>query len=327
MKEFDALPEGIVEVGSRPRPITDYLEEYYGTLGDGEVEYIGLRTGFEGLDRATLGLDGVIVLGGIAGVGKTSLALQISVGVCELGTPTLYYSLEMPRRAIITKILSRLAKVRYGEILLKGRRYLTEQELEEEDFYRLLSKEQAERLKEARDRLCEIGSRFYVRTREQGEAEINFEVVEQEINFLKAEHRVERVFVVIDHLQVFNVERYSDQIDKENRLIAGFKGISERTNATMLLISQKNKAGFYRTGLQAIKGSVDIVYLADVVMFLEGENGEKQGEEEEYIAHLDTARATPIDLVIDKNRYGAPRTIKLLFNGQYSDFTEREEER
>ncbi|GAI79800.1 unnamed protein product, partial [marine sediment metagenome] len=42
------------------------------------------------------------------------------------------------------------------------------------------------------------------------------------------------------------------------------------TGATILLVSQKNKAGFLHSGLQTIKGSVDIVYLADVVMFLEG---------------------------------------------------------
>jgi len=48
-------------------------------------------------------------------------------------------------------------------------------------------------------------------------------------------------------------------------------GISERTGATIVLISQKNKAGFTSRGLQTIKGSVDIVYLADVVMFLESD--------------------------------------------------------
>ena len=62
-------------------------------------------------------------------------------------------------------------------------------------------------------------------------------------------------------------------------------------------------------------------------MFLESE-AEKQkqaepSEEQGYLtAHFGGGVANPIDLVIDKNRYNAPRTIKLQFNGEYSDFQE-----
>ncbi len=230
----------------------------------------------------------------------------------------------MPRRAILTKILNRLAKVRYSDILLKGREYLSDNPKAGEALF---SKEEAEKLKAGKKVLEAIGKKFYLRTRERGEADITFDSVEQEINFVKAEHKADKVFVLIDHLQVFNVDRYSDQIDKEGKLITGFKGISERTGATILLISQKNKAGFTSKGLQTIKGSVDIVYLADVVMFLEGagekpKKGEQSEEIESITAHFNAVVANPIDLVIDKNRYNAPRAIKLNFNGEYSDFSE-----
>jgi replicative DNA helicase len=229
----------------------------------------------------------------------------------------------MPRRAILTKILNRLAKVRYSDILLKGGQYLSNKQAGQYT----LAQDQIQKLNTGKQVLEAIGKKFYLRTRERNEAEINFDSVEQEINFVKAEHKAERVFVVIDHLQVFSVDKYSDQIDKEGKLITGFKGISERTGAVILLISQKNKAGFTSRGLQTIKGSVDIVYLADVVMFLESE-GEKQrqpepsGEVDSIIAHFGGAVANPIDLVIDKNRYNAPKVIKLNFNGEYSDFSE-----
>lgn len=324
--EFKELPEQAIEIEGKPKPASEFLEEYCQTLGNGAYEYLGIKTGLEGLDKATLGLDGLIVLGGIAGAGKTSLALQLAVEACDLGTPTIFYSLEMPRRAILTKILNRLAKVRYSDILLKGRKYLSDNPDETGQDY--FSQEQAKKLNFGKDTLKGIGKRFYLRTRERAEAEINFDSVEQEINFIKAEHKAERVFVVIDHLQVFDAGDYKDQIDKEGKLINGFKGISERTGATILLISQKNKAGFTSRGLQTIKGSVDIVYLADVVMFLEGERerpqqGETRNEETDtIIAHFGGAVANPIDLVIDKNRYNAPRTIKLNFNGEYSDFSE-----
>jgi len=331
-KDFDALQEQPVEVAGieKPKPAGDYIAEYCKTLGNGTLDYLGIKTGLTELDKKTLGLDGLIVLGGIAGQGKTSLALQLAYGACELGTPTIFYSLEMPRRAIFTKILNRLAEVRYSDILLKGRQYLDESKKEtnllgeETDSQKYLTEAEAKQLKQAKADLVKTGDKFYLRSRESKEADITFESVEQEINLVKAKHNSEQVLVVIDHLQVFNAGEYKDQIDKEGKLITGFKGISERTGATIILISQKNKAGFTSKGLQTIKGSVDIVYLADLVMFLESEQ-EKQDDEgiDNIIADTFGGGLKKIDLVIDKNRYNAPSKIELDFNGEYSKFTER----
>jgi len=319
-KDFETLPTKSVEVKGRPRKTGDFLPDYYRTLGDGTQEFIGIKTSFQKLNKATLGLDGLIVLGGIAGAGKTSLALQLAFDASDEHIPTLFYSLEMPRRAIFTKILNRLAKVRYSDILLKGRQYLTDTEGK-----KLLSDEDANNLKAGKKLLETIGDKFYLRTRERGEADINFKTVEQEINLIKADHKAERVFVVIDHFQVFNAGDYKDQIDKEGKLITGFKGISERTGAVILLISQKNKAGFTSKGLQTIKGSVDIVYLADVVLFLEGDN-EALHEQSEQIDNIMATFGSGVikktDLLIAKNRYNAPNKIEMDFNGEHSEFRE-----
>ena len=336
-KDFDNLPEQPVAVKGveKPKPAREFLEPYYKTLGDGTLELLGIKTGIAELDNKTLGLDGLIVLGGIAGQGKTSLALQLAFDACELGTPTIFYSLEMPKRAIFTKILNRLAQVRYSDILLKGRQYLDETRQdknllgEDIDFYKLLTKDQADKLKQAKEKLTNTSDKFYLRSRESKEADIDFASVEQEINLIKAEHKADKVLVVIDHLQVFNAgENYKDQIDKEGKLITGFKGISERTGATIILISQKNKAGFTSRGLQTIKGSVDIVYLADVVMFLESDEEKKSqdnGKElDSIIANFGGQVLKKIDLVIDKNRYNAPCKIELDFNGEYSSFSVRQ---
>lgn len=336
-KDFDNLPEQPVAVKGveKPKPAREFLEPYYKTLGDGTLELLGIKTGIAELDKKTLGLDGLIVLGGIAGQGKTSLALQLAFDACELGTPTIFYSLEMPKRAIFTKILNRLAQVKYSDILLKGRQYLDETRQdknllgEDIDFYKLLTKDQADKLKQAKEKLTNTSDKFYLRSRESKEADIDFASVEQEINLIKAEHKADKVLVVIDHLQVFNAgENYKDQIDKEGKLITGFKGISERTGATIILISQKNKAGFTSRGLQTIKGSVDIVYLADVVMFLESDEEKKSqdnGKElDSIIATFGGQVLKSIDLVIDKNRYNAPCTIRLDFNGEYSSFSTRQ---
>jgi replicative DNA helicase len=62
--EFNALPEQAVEPENKPAPISEFFTEYYNTLGNGSLTLLGIATGFESLDKATLGLDGLIVLGG-----------------------------------------------------------------------------------------------------------------------------------------------------------------------------------------------------------------------------------------------------------------------
>lgn len=309
LKVKETKVEGVVT----PTPSKNHLEEYYSTLGNGEFTLIGIETGFTAIDNATLGLSGVIVLGGKAGQGKTTLALQLSYMAGERGTPILFYSLEMPRRAVFTKILNRIAQVRYGDILLKGKPYLTG----EGQAVNPLGKEEIKRLQEAKTRLEKIADHYYIRTRERGDTPIDFKTVEEDINLIKAKHKADKVLVVVDHLQVFNIEGYKDQIDKEGKLITGFKDINEKTNATILLISQKNKAGFTTSGLQSIKGSVDIVYLADIVMNLEGEDKEI----DDTFADLQTI--SKVKLRIEKNRYNTPRTIELDFSGEYSLFTDK----
>jgi replicative DNA helicase len=73
---------------------------------------------------------------------------------------------------------------------------------------------------------------------------------------------------------------------------------------------------------------VDIVYLADVVMFLESDEEKKSqdnGKElDSIIATFGGQVLKHIDLVIDKNRYNAPCTIQFDFNGEYSSFTTRQ---
>jgi len=327
-KHFDELKERAVEVKGLPKTAVDDLPEYYKTLGSGDRKFIGIETGIGSLDRATMGLSGVVVLGGIAGQGKTSLALQIAYEACLKGTPVIFYSLEMPKRAIYTKILNRLSRVGYGDILLKGRPYLDPEAQDTDlmgdkvDFKNLFSKDEAEALREARGKLVAVGDSLYIRSRESEEEAISFTTLEAEINLVKVRHNTDKVLVVVDHLQVFDFrnderERANDQIDKESKLIDRFKGVSERTDTPILLISQKNKAGFTSSGLESIKGSVDIVYLADVVMFLEGETESK----EEAIFSNGYKK---IKLVISKNRYNSPTTLNFTFDGKNSNFEQED---
>lgn len=329
-KQFDQLPEETVGVKGLPKTALNDLPGYYKTLGDGSRKLIGIETGLADLDRATMGLSGVILLGGTAGVGKTSLALQIAYEACEKGTPIIFYSLEMPKMAIYTKILNRLSRVGFSDILLKGRPYLDPEAKnndlmgEEVDYKALFTKDEKDGLKQAQDRLIKIADRLYIRSQERDEAPINFKTLEAEINLVKAKHNAEKVLVVIDHLQVFDfrekeTDKASDQIDKESKIINGFKKVAEKTDTPILLISQKNKEGMKKDGskfsssLSDIKGSVDLIYLADVVIFMESEN---ESDDERIFSN----GIKKIKIRIVKNRYNEPQELNFIFDGKNSNF-------
>ncbi len=326
--EYKNLPDRAPDPDGTPVPLGAILGEYCKRLGNGTHDLLGIPSGFEALDKKTQGLDGLIVLGGMAGQGKTSLALHLALKACEAKLPVLYYSLEMPRWSILTKMLTRLSRVDYSEILLKGGQYLGgddwKQDAQEfEKFGRMLaglSVGEQTRLKNGHKVLKGISDRFYVRTLEHGDADISLEGIEKEIHLLKRRHITTNVFVVVDYLQVFPMGDYKDPMDREGRLMTGFRRLCERTGATILLISQKNKSGFEnRVGLQTLKGNLDIAYLADVVMFLEAPHEESQ---EAIAARPAAVRETvPVNLTIAKNRYNAPARIPLRFNGRFGEFT------
>ena len=135
--------------------------------------------------------------------------------------------------------------------------------------------------------------------------------------------------MVIDQLQDFEIEtkEYRDQIEKEGKTIRKFRKINEQTGAVFLIVSHKNKAEWSKAEMTSVKGSVDIVYKPEVVMLLSSEIKQKDNKDnialDNIIADFGGGELKEIDLVIVKNRYGAPCRIKLDFNGAFGIFTER----
>jgi replicative DNA helicase len=300
------IPVKAIEGIKNPIPTSEELEKYIEMLGDGKRDLIGIKTGEKELDRALLGLSGVIVLGGKAGGGKTNLAIHLAKQVAKNGTPVLFYSLEMPRVAILTRLLSGLAKVSYGDIMLHGKTAFNDAESK-------LTPTSRQAIRDAKQELEKFADLLYIKTRDREDGEVTFDTVTADIEYLKKKHNTESVFVIVDHLQVFTPSGVvRDQIQKEQDLINGFKDININTNACVLLISQQNKASYDNAKVTSIKGSVDIIYLADVVMFV------KREDEDETITEAFSDGETDIEIVIDKNRYNAPRTIKGKITAKYS---------
>ena len=107
--------------GPEPQMIGDELEALKARIHEatetGEARY-GLRTGFVDLDNATTGLypGQVVVIAARPGIGKSTLALNISENVADAGGTVLFTSLEMSRAELAIKSLCRASTVQTGKL-------------------------------------------------------------------------------------------------------------------------------------------------------------------------------------------------------------------
>ncbi|MCP2520351.1 DnaB helicase C-terminal domain-containing protein, partial [SCandidatus Aminicenantes bacterium Aminicenantia_JdfR_composite] len=281
-----------------------------------QKELIGLKTGFPKFDRATKGIDGLVVLSGLPGKGKTSFALQIGYEAVKLNKISLLYcSLEMNRRELYLKLLSRLSGISNHDLKLMDIRLIDEK-----------------KYKQAIEELKEFGKYIIIADRET--VFFDLKAIEGIGKKLKDKTGTERIFIIIDYLQVFplNEKNFSSQSEKINYLVTHFRRIQEDLNATVLLISHKVIGG--NNIFESILGCPEIEYSVDSIFILETEEERKAKEKEkrfiipefefdensgELILVQESER---IDLVIAKNRFGPPGRIKYEFRVSLSKFIE-----
>ena len=308
MQELISKNELVTSIaGSVPTAKDDWAGFFEQLCMGHESEFLGLETGFESLNKATLGLRGLSVLGGIPGQGKSSLALQLATEIARINAvPVLFYALEMGKNDLYTKTMSRLSGLDYATLTIgsqiDGRRG---QGLSEDDRDRL-SKATAEFMRYA-DKL-QIVDRAVCR-------DISLATLRLHIQKASREHNADRVFVVIDHLQIFPCDKpgLDDMKSRLDYLVAEFKAMCEQYNATILLISEKNRQSYERQSLGAFMGSAGIEYGVDLAMLLH-EEGEDQG------SYKDGDRE--LELKIAKNRFGRRADISMIFYPNISAFFE-----
>lgn len=88
-----------------------YEEIEYRVSHPGEL--LGMPTGFESLDAETYGWQAgdLVVLGARPSIGKTVFSMDTAIAAAELGKKVAYFSLEMRRRQLERRMLSKLSRV------------------------------------------------------------------------------------------------------------------------------------------------------------------------------------------------------------------------
>lgn len=257
---------------------------------EGEIE--GITTGFRCLDEALCGMrpGQLIILAARPGQGKTSLALNVAQHVTmSRGEAVLFVSLEMTRQDLEERWISSSSFV--DSRRLRNPRYL---EISE----RIAVSEAQERLRDApifiNDTPAQTLSRIASNARRH-----------------KSKHGLS--LLILDYLGYVNgeAEKGESVYAVVSRVSKGLKALAKELRIPLLVCHQLNRKSEDRTDqrprMADLRDSGQIEADADVVILLHAKSSEGQA-------------AGEVEVIIPKNRNGAPGVVRLAFNGPCTRF-------
>ena len=288
-------------------PVSAVIDNVFDSLSEAAAsgnKIPGLSTGLPDLDKATLGLNNseLILIAARPGMGKTSIALNIGLYVGMILKKTVaFFSLEMSREQLVTRLLSRAAMVP-SQNLLTGQ----------------LSENQWKQIADAAQTMASTDIRI----------DDNPMLSVSDMN--AACRRIPELgLVIIDYLQLMQSAGSGHSWSNESRTQAVsdisrmLKIMAKELNVPVICLSQLNRAAEGRNDkrpmLADLRESGAIEQDADVVIGLYRDGY--------YNKDSDTPNLA--EAIILKNRKGSTGTVNLNWMPEYTTFTsytDREED-
>lgn len=270
-----------------------------------------LSTGYSKLD-ATLGgglYNSLYVIGGISGLGKTSIVLNILENLAKKEQDVLFISLEMSREELVAKSLSRFTRETVDK-RFTPMDYPSQRDIQNGNFDM-----EAPYFQEGLINYTEASKHIFIK-----EANFNYntELIREDIIKHKA-LRGKAPVVVVDYLQVLPcLKDYGDDKKNIDFNITELKRISREYDIPVIVISSIGRQ-YYKKPIdfEAFKSSGNIEFTADVVIGLQysfmADIGNKSDNEIQTMYQEAKARyPRQVQTVILKNRNGSI--------GEYTDF-------
>lgn len=243
---------------------------------------VGLRSGFDDLDRITGGLQPgtMTILAARPSVGKSALALNIAANVAQGGAPGLFHSLEMGADELRERLVLSLAGIRKSDL-----RNLS---------FQAMSAKLSPALDQMEGMPLHIDDRPGISTLD----------LRASVRRAVRKHGVQ--LVVMDYLQLLRPESRRDMRSTEvAELSAACKGVAKEMRVAVLVLSQLNRLGDSdEPRLSHLRESGAIEQDADVVVLLSKRNAE----------------GTVVNANVAKNRTGATGTCSLHFDKMTQTF-------
>ena len=285
--------EGLLHIND---VIASNFEMFSKLSGSERDQYVGIPTGFSGLDEITTGLNrsDLIIVGARPGMGKTCFALNIARNVAMLQHRTVaVFNLEMSREQMVNRFLSTEARIS-GKKLRTG----------------LLTPDEWGRLGQAADMLCKAP--IYL----DDTASITVPEMKARLRRLKGVS-----CAVIDYLQLMkSAGKIENRTQEVSEITRALKIMAKELNIPIIVCAQlartTEKQSNHRPALADLRESGSIEQDADQVMFLY--------RDEYYINEKKNADEVEIgtsEVIVAKNRHGELGTVKMAFSGEFGQFS------
>ena len=250
------------------------------------------KTGFEDLD-CILGIQekkgALITIGARPAMGKTTFMLSIMENILLKNKRCLYFSLEMSKEQVITRLLFQITEISFIKSKMNN--------MDEKDW---------EKLSDAMNNLLmwdlKIDDNSILKTEE-----IETAIKEQQPDI-----------VFIDYLQLMDGKRKQDRCTQIEEIIKDLKRIAKENGVVIVIASQLSRAVENRCDkrpmLSDLRDSGSIENLSDVVIFL---------YRDEYYNFREDDAIRPkgeTEVIIAKNKFGACGYIYLTFKSNIPKF-------
>lgn len=317
-------------------PVSEFLPEFVSELLKSR-EGKAIPTGFEALDELLCGglCPGLYVVGAISSLGKTTFTLQIADNLAKDGHGVMIFSLEMSRREMMAKTVSREASISLIDSTGNRNNALTTLNVLRCEFR---GKPEQESI--VRQVLAEYKTWGKNLTIIEGIGNIGTSTVRDCVEAYRSAHDGKPPVVVIDYLQIMAHAdvRASDKQNVDKNVLE-LKRLSREYKIPVIVISSFNRENYSESvSMAAFKESGAIEYGSDVLIGLQLAGIDRRdGESKE--AHkmrvqmtLEGANATrrngnavQIEAKILKQRNGAPGRVNFNFHSKFNYFQESKE--
>lgn len=278
------------------KPATMEAMERITELMENKGALTGLRTDFKRLDLITNGLQpsDLILIAARPSMGKTAFVLNVAANVANNGGVVAFFSLEMSKYQLITRLLASESAVDASRI--------KSGDLNDEEWNRLVNN--ADDL---------VSREFYIDDT-PGATVMD---LRGKARRLKAEKGLD--LIVIDYLQLMQGrgKSYGDNRQQEiSDISRSLKSLARELDVPVIALSQLSRGVESRQVkkpmLSDLRESGSLEQDADIVMFL---------YREDYY-DPETQRQGLTDLIIAKHRNGSIGNIELAFQKEYTRFTD-----